>query len=110
MTSLPLFRRLRTEETTRAVPRSRLRLRIDSSALLPGDYFLLVSPIQDVLEVFFYLDELRPDGRDCFTSSERKIYFFMYGVLRDADALELTLLLKGMKAALLDVSRMVCDF
>jgi len=34
----------------------------------------------------------------------------MYGILRDADALELTLLLKGMKAALLDVSRMVCDF
>lgn len=60
---------------------------------------------------FFCLDELRPpDGRDCFTSSEREIYFFMYGILRDADALELTLLLKGMKAALLDVSRMVCDF
>ena len=37
-------------------------------------------------------------------------FFFMYGILRDADALELTLLLKGMKAALLDVSRMVCDF
>jgi hypothetical protein len=45
-----------------------------------------------------------------FTSSEREIYFFMYGILRDEDALELTLLLKGMKAALLDVSRMVCDF
>ena len=59
---------------------------------------------------FFCLDELRPpDGRDCFTSSERD-FFFMYGILRDADALELTLLLKGMKAALLDVSRMVCDF
>ena len=39
-----------------------------------------------------------------------KFIFFMYGILRDADALELTLLLKGMKAALLDVSRMVCDF
>ena len=37
-------------------------------------------------------------------------FFLMYGILRDADALELTLLLKGMKAALLDVSRMVCDF
>ena len=36
-------------------------------------------------------------------------FFFMHGILRDSDALDLTLLLKGMKAALLDVSRMVCD-
>lgn len=34
----------------------------------------------------------------------------MYGILRDTEVLELTLLLKGMKAALLDVGRMVCDF
>jgi len=54
-------------------------LRIDSKALLPGDYFLLVSPIQDVLEVFFYLDELRPDGRDLFYIVRTENLFFMLG-------------------------------
>ena len=71
----------------------------------------MVSPIQDVLEVFFLPGRTQaPRWLGLFYIVRTGIFFLMYGILRDADALELTLLLKGMKAALLDVSRMACDF
>ena len=72
----------------------------------------MVSPNQDVLEGVFsaWTNSGPPMVGIVLHRQNGKFIFFMYGILRDADALELTLLLKGMKAALLDVSRMVCDF